>query len=97
MSFLEHLDELRQRLIKSLLSLVVGFAICWGFAEQIFAIMTQPMRDAHPGVTFIYTQPTEAFLLSRAPANPAAEDYMDFLKSAPVRTLIENAGYGSCQ
>ena len=63
MSFLEHLDELRQRLIRSLLSLVVGFAICWGFAEQIFAIMTQPMRDAHPGVTFIYTQPTEAFLL----------------------------------
>jgi len=63
MSFLEHLDELRQRLIKSLLSLVVGFALCWGFAEQIFAIMTQPMREAHPGVTFIYTQPTEAFLL----------------------------------
>ena len=63
MSFLEHLDELRQRLIKSLLSLVVGFAVCWGFAEQIFAIMTQPMKKSFPDVTFIYTQPTEAFLL----------------------------------
>ena len=63
MSFLEHLDELRQRLIKSLLSLVVGFAVCWGFAEQIFAIMTQPMKKSFPDITFIYTQPTEAFLL----------------------------------
>ncbi len=63
MSFLEHLDELRQRLIRSLLSLVVGFAICWGFAEEIFAFITQPMRKSFPEVTFIYTQPTEAFLL----------------------------------
>ena len=33
---LEHLDELRGRLVHSLASLVVGFALCWSFADRIF-------------------------------------------------------------
>jgi len=63
MSFLEHLDELRSRLIRSLLSLVVGFGICWGFREQIFHVLVQPLRRAFPEVRLIYTSPTEALLL----------------------------------
>jgi sec-independent protein translocase protein TatC len=46
MTFLEHLEELRQRLVRSALALVVGTAACWSFRERIFHIMTQPMRDA---------------------------------------------------
>jgi sec-independent protein translocase protein TatC len=63
MTFLEHLEELRQRLIHSLLALVVAFGVCWGFADKIFHFITQPMRQAYPKVQFIYTEPTEAFLL----------------------------------
>ena len=71
MSFLEHLDELRQRLIRSLLSLVVAFALCWGFRERIFHFLTDPLRQGTPtaesgpgqSVQFIYTAPTEAFML----------------------------------
>ncbi len=63
MSFLDHLEELRQRLVKSLVGLVVGFAACWGFHEQIFDFMTQPLRRAFPQVKFIFTAPTEAFML----------------------------------
>ncbi len=63
MSFLDHLEELRQRLVKSLVGLVVGFGACWGFHEQIFDFMTQPLKRAFPGVKFIFTAPTEAFML----------------------------------
>lgn len=63
MSFLEHLEELRQRLVKALIALGVGFGACWGFHEQIFDFMTQPLRRAFPDVKFIFTAPTEAFML----------------------------------
>jgi sec-independent protein translocase protein TatC len=63
MTFLEHLDELRVRLVRGLLSLVVGFALCWGFAERLFHFITQPLRQAYPNIRFIYTEPTEAFFL----------------------------------
>lgn len=63
MTFLEHLEELRVRLIRSLLALLVGFVSCWGFADRIFFFITEPLRKAYPGVQFIYTEPTEAFML----------------------------------
>jgi sec-independent protein translocase protein TatC len=63
MSFLEHLEELRQRLIRSLLALVVGFAVSWGFRERIFHFLTQPLRAYDPNVKFIYTGPSEALML----------------------------------
>ena len=63
MTFLEHLEELRVRLIRSLVALVVGFAACWGFREQIFHFLTEPLRKAYPGVKFIYTGPSEALML----------------------------------
>ncbi len=63
MSFLEHLEELRVRLIRSLLALVVGFLLCWNFAEKLFHFITQPMRRSKVQFEFIYTEPAEAFLL----------------------------------
>jgi sec-independent protein translocase protein TatC len=63
MTFLEHLDELRVRLMHSLGALVVGTIICWGFHERIFHFLTQPLRNAYPAVKFITTGPTEAFMM----------------------------------
>ena len=62
MSFLEHLDELRGRLIRSVVALLVAFAACWGFRERIFHFITEPLRSSQK-VEFIYTAPTEAFML----------------------------------
>ena len=63
MSFLEHLDELRQRLIRALIAVVIAVGICWNWAAQVFHFMTMPLRQAYPDIKFIYTQPTEAFML----------------------------------
>ena len=63
MSFLEHLEELRVRLIHSVVALCVGFGICWGWHEEIFHFLTQPLRKAFPDVKFIFTGPSEALIL----------------------------------
>jgi sec-independent protein translocase protein TatC len=63
MTFLEHLDELRVRLMHILGALVVGTILCWFFHERIFHFLTQPLRNAYPEVKFIFTGPTEAFMM----------------------------------
>jgi sec-independent protein translocase protein TatC len=45
MSFLEHLEELRKRIIYSILAVAVGFFVCWGYAESIFGLMQRPMVE----------------------------------------------------
>jgi sec-independent protein translocase protein TatC len=63
MTFLEHLEELRVRLVHSVVALCVGFAVCWNWHEQIFHFLTQPLRKAFPDVKFIFTGPSEALIL----------------------------------
>jgi len=43
---IEHLTELRDRLIKSLVAFVIGMVICYGFATPIFNFLTQPICAA---------------------------------------------------
>jgi sec-independent protein translocase protein TatC len=64
MSFLEHLDELRKRIIRALLALGVGFGIALYFIQDLYAFVMLPLRRMlRPGETMIYTYPTEAFML----------------------------------
>ena len=42
-AILDHLDELRTRLIRSFLALAVGFMACFGFIEPIFDFIMVPM------------------------------------------------------
>jgi sec-independent protein translocase protein TatC len=46
MSFLEHLEELRSRIIKMLLGLGVAFLLCFGFSKPLWGIIAAPAVDA---------------------------------------------------
>lgn len=64
MSFLEHLDELRTRLIHSLLGVAVGCVISFIFLERVFDFVTLPMREMLPdGGNLVQTEPAEFFML----------------------------------
>jgi sec-independent protein translocase protein TatC len=59
---LEHLIELRRRLLWSLATLIVAFFICFAFAKDIFAVLVQPLLRAGQG-KLIYTDVFEAFFV----------------------------------
>jgi sec-independent protein translocase protein TatC len=44
---LDHLTELRNRLIISIIALVIGFFVCFGFAAQIFQLLLHPFQVAN--------------------------------------------------
>lgn len=62
MSFLEHLDELRKRLIWSIGAVAVAFGLCWIFADGLYAIASEPIRS-HPHVTLAVFRPQDIFSL----------------------------------
>jgi sec-independent protein translocase protein TatC len=64
MSFLEHLDELRKRLMWAIGALFAGFLIALFFIDTIFGFIMRPLAATLPaGRKMIYTEPTEAFML----------------------------------
>ena len=46
MSFLDHLDELRKRLVRSVIILVIAFFFCFYFSEAIYNFLSVPIRRA---------------------------------------------------
>ena len=67
MPLLAHLEELRKRIIFSILGVLVGFISCWSFADRIFGLVQQPLIQAlrHHGLSggLVYLNPTEPFNL----------------------------------
>lgn len=59
---LDHLVELRSRLIYSLIAVGIAFVVCFVFAAQIYNILVLPYQWAHGGtepIEMIYTAPQE--------------------------------------
>ena len=65
MSFLDHLEELRKRLIVSIIAIAVAFLVCWNFADKIFAWVQEPLTKFLPpgDQKLAYTRLTEPFML----------------------------------
>jgi len=60
--FLEHLEELRKRLIVCAIAIGIGFCITYGFKEILFEILTQPLIEVmETGEKLIFTGIAEAF------------------------------------
>src|SRR5579863_3954591 len=67
MTLLEHLEELRKRIIWSLVAVAIAFFICFAFRNEIFGYIQHPiikvLHDNHLEETLIYTNPIEPFNL----------------------------------
>jgi sec-independent protein translocase protein TatC len=62
MGFLEHLDELRRRLLYSVYAIVASCAVTFFFWDRMFVYLAGYFREYH--ATLIYTRPMGAFLFS---------------------------------
>lgn len=64
MSFLEHLDELRKRLVRIVTYLGVGFCVCLYFSKPLYRFIKKPIEASlPPGGNLIFTNLTDAFIL----------------------------------
>src|SRR5918996_1201900 len=64
MSFLEHLDELRKRLISMIIGIAVGTAVAFLLITRIFRFVMVPLEQMLPdGSKMISTAPAEYFML----------------------------------
>jgi len=62
MSFLEHLDELRKRILNAVIAIAVGVGVSFFFIERLVHFVLEPTLASLPeGSHMIYTQPQEAF------------------------------------
>lgn len=76
MPLMEHLIELRKRLIISSIGFVIAFLICWHFAEPIYNFLARPLQHAMEArgqpVRMVYTALTERFFTNMKLAGFAA-------------------------
>ena len=62
---LDHLVELRSRLVRSVVALAIGFGVCLYFADPILGFLIQPLKDAFPAGEgqLIFTKLYEVFFV----------------------------------
>ncbi|MEM1053600.1 MAG: twin-arginine translocase subunit TatC [Pseudomonadota bacterium] len=62
---LDHLIELRSRLMRALFALLIGFGVCYYFADPILGFLVQPLKDAFPDGEgqLIFTKLPELFFV----------------------------------
>jgi sec-independent protein translocase protein TatC len=67
MGFLDHLEELRKRIVYSAMAVAVGFFACWWKREWIYDVMQRPiihvLRVNHMPEKLVYLNPTGPFNL----------------------------------
>jgi sec-independent protein translocase protein TatC len=67
MGFLDHLEELRKRIVYSVVAVLVGTSVCWGYRVRIYSVMQKPIMDAlrAHGLAekLVYLNPTDPFNL----------------------------------
>jgi sec-independent protein translocase protein TatC len=61
MTFLEHLDEFRKRIMRSVIAVVVTFCVAWIFREQIYGFLAVPIHEVVDKLVVI--KPTEPFTI----------------------------------
>jgi len=64
MTFLQHLEELRKRLIHVILYIIVGFTGCYGFSKTLFNIVITPLSSVlNADQKLVFTSPTQPFIV----------------------------------
>jgi sec-independent protein translocase protein TatC len=54
MSLMEHLDELRKRIVRSLIYLGLGFGVAWGFHDRLIDFIQAPLKQDGKSLNMIH-------------------------------------------
>ena len=62
MPLMQHLEELRKRVVRAFAAWFVAFLVCYSYAEQMYLMISQPLRAALPeGTKLVFITATEPF------------------------------------
>ena len=62
LTLIEHLGELRDRLVKAAWAILLGTIICWIFKDQLFEVIRKPILDTHMLDGLVFTNPIDNFM-----------------------------------
>ena len=60
---MEHLEELRKRILYSVVALAVAFTPCWVYVQKIFDFLAAPLQKIQPGIKLAFLGLTDPFIL----------------------------------
>jgi sec-independent protein translocase protein TatC len=63
MSLLEHLEELRKRIVWSVLAISIAFFPCWAYYREIFKFLVAPLHKIDPTLKLSFLALTDPFIL----------------------------------
>ena len=64
MTLIGHLEELRKRIIRTLVVVFAGFLACWGFSKEIYRFLAIPVMEVLPeGTKLVFLKITDPFFL----------------------------------
>jgi sec-independent protein translocase protein TatC len=64
MSFLDHLEELRSRLLRAVIAIIIGFVICIAFGERVFSLFAAPITKLLPkDASLVFTSLPDPFFV----------------------------------
>jgi len=61
-SIISHLEELRSRLVRASIAILIGFGVCYWQVQPIFHWIVKPLRDVMPDAPLVMLKLTEAFM-----------------------------------
>lgn len=62
MSLVQHIGELRFRVTRAAYGILAGMGACWGFSDQIFNFVRQPIQQYLIGGGLVFTAPMDKFM-----------------------------------
>ena len=63
MTLIQHLEELRGRILRSLLAIAIGFGVCFFFSKPIFRFLQRPILQYLPaGKKLVFLKVTDPFV-----------------------------------
>lgn len=65
MTFIEHLEELRKRIIKCIIGVSLGFIVCYIYSKEIFFLLMRPLLTILPKnqKQLVFTNPIQPFMV----------------------------------
>ena len=56
-SIISHLEELRSRLVRASIAILIGFGVCYWQVQPIFHWIVKPLRDVMPDAPLVMQDP----------------------------------------